>query len=133
MRVRIVAVGKMKEPYVREGVDKYITRIKRYCGVSVLEVKDESRLLAKAKGYTIALHPFGKEVTSEEFATLLKNKTDVTFLIGGAEGLPKEILSQADMRLSLSRLTFQHDLARLILAEQLYRAFTILKGLPYHR
>lgn len=133
MRIRILAVGKLKEQYIREGVEKYLTRLKRYCAVNVLEVKDNSQLLNKANGYVIALHPAGKELDSEGFAALLKDKTDVTFLIGGAEGLPDEVLSKVNLQLSLSKMTLQHDLAQLVLAEQLYRAFTILKNHPYHK
>ena len=133
MRIRIITVGKLKEQYIRDGVEEYLTRLKRYCPVSVLEVKDEKQLLGRANGYVIALHPAGKELSSEGFAALLKDKTDVSFLIGGAEGLPEGVLTAADMQLSLSKLTFQHDLAQLVLAEQLYRAFTILKKHPYHK
>ncbi len=133
MRIRIITVGKLKKQYILKGVEEYFTRLKRYCTVSVLEVKDEKQLLDKTKGYVIALHPAGKELSSEGFAALLKDKTDVSFLIGGAEGLPEEVLTAVDMQLSLSKLTFQHDLAQLVLAEQLYRAMTILKNHPYHK
>lgn len=133
MRIRTVAVGKLRQQFVREGVEMYLTRLRRYCAVSVLEVKDEKQLLDKAKGFVIALHPAGKQLNSEEFAALLKDKTDVSFLTGGAEGLPDDVLSKADMQLSLSRMAFQHDLVQLILAEQLYRAMTILNNHPYHK
>lgn len=134
MRVRIVAVGKLKEGYVREGVEEYLKRLRPFCTVETVEVKDERLLSEKARdAFTVALHPAGKQVSSEEFAALLKDKESVAFLIGGAEGLSQETLSKAHVQLSLSRMTFPHELARLILAEQLYRSFTILRGHPYHK
>ena len=134
MRVRIVAVGKLREAYVREGVETYLKRLRPFCHVETVEVKDEKLLAEKARdAYAIALHPVGKQLSSEELAGLLKEKESVAFLIGGAEGLSRETLSKAHVQLSLSRMTFPHELSRLLLAEQLYRAFTILRGHPYHK
>lgn len=134
MRVRIVAVGKLREAYVREGVGTYLKRLRPFCHIETVEVKEERLLAEKAReACIIALHPAGKQFTSEEFASLLKDKESVAFLIGGAEGLSQETLSRAHVQLSLSRMTFPHELARLLLAEQLYRAFTILRGHPYHK
>ncbi len=133
MNIRIVTVGKLKKAFIAEGVEEYLMRMKRFCSVEIIEVKEDAKLLEKSKGYIIALTPQGKECSSEALAALIKDKTDITFLIGGAEGLPNEILQKADLQLSLSKLTLQHDLAQLVLVEQLYRAFTILKGLPYHK
>ncbi len=134
MRVRIVAVGKLREAYVREGIETYLKRLRPFCHVETVEVKEERLLAGKARdATTIALHPAGKQLSSEELAGLLKDKESVAFLIGGAEGLSQETLSGAHVQLSLSRMTFPHELARLVLAEQLYRALTILRGHPYHK
>lgn len=161
MQIRIVAVGKLKEDYLVRAVAEYSRRLLPYCRLSIEEVKDEPlpeasagpgvtqalaregerilRLLDQGpQTYVIALDVSGEEVTSEELAARLaslglKGVSHLTFLIGGGAGLSPEVLAMADWRLSLSRLTFPHQLARVILLEQLYRAFRINRGEPYHR
>lgn len=159
MNIDIVCVGKLKEKYLREAVDEYIKRLSRYCKVSVLEVRDEMapagistgdfeailqaeaeriRKNIKQGSYIIALDPKGEQVTSEALAErlqdlMLRGRGYLTFIIGGSLGLHSSILTSAHWRLSFSRMTFPHQLMRVILCEQLYRSFTILKGEPYHK
>jgi 23S rRNA (pseudouridine1915-N3)-methyltransferase len=142
----VLAVGKVKEPGLREAIDDYVKRIERHFPVEEIEVKDapmaqlraalEKKLPAPA--HVVALDVAGRAMTSEGFARWLESratqgKGKVVFLIGGAEGLPPEILARADEKVSLSAMTLPHRLARLLLAEQLYRAVTILRGEPYAR
>jgi 23S rRNA (pseudouridine1915-N3)-methyltransferase len=142
----VLAVGKVKEPGLREAIDDYVKRIERHFPLEEIEVKDapvsalraalERKLPAPA--HVVALDVAGRSMTSEAFARWLESratrgKGKVVFLIGGAEGLPPEIVASADEKLSLSAMTFPHRLARLILVEQLYRAVTILRGEPYAR
>lgn len=147
MRVRIVAVGKLKERFIRDGVEMYLMRLRRYCTINVVEVKESpsqtvsvamadegKRLLENAHvNVVFALDPHGKPFSSEEFASLLKDKQSVAFIIGGAHGLSDVVKRRANQVISFSRMTFSHELCRLVLAEQLYRAFTILKKHPYHK
>jgi 23S rRNA (pseudouridine1915-N3)-methyltransferase len=142
----VLAVGKVKEPGLREAIDDYVKRIERHFPFEEIEVKDapmvqlgaalEKKLPAPA--HVVALDVAGRAMTSEGFARWLESratrgKGKVVFLIGGAEGLPPEILARADEKVSLSAMTLPHRLARLLLAEQLYRAVTILRGEPYAR
>jgi 23S rRNA (pseudouridine1915-N3)-methyltransferase len=142
VRIRVVAVGRLKEPEFRGLCDEYFARVNRHFGVEEIEVEDDpARLtaaLAKhAKGAAlVALESFGKELDSPTFARELDalsrtGKGDVAFVLGGKAGLPPEIVKSAKAVWSLSRLTFPHRLARLVLAEQLYRATAILRGEPY--
>ncbi len=147
MHIRIVAVGKLKERFVRDGVEMYLMRLRKYCPIDVVEVKESlsqtvsvamddegKRLLEKAHvNVVFALDPHGKPFSSEEFASLLKDKQSVAFIIGGAHGLSDEVRRCANLIVSFSRMTFSHELCRLLLAEQLYRAMTILKNHPYHK
>jgi 23S rRNA (pseudouridine1915-N3)-methyltransferase len=142
----VLAVGKIKEPGLRDAIDEYAKRVARHFPVSEVEVKDaeETPLLAAlekklpASSHVVALDAKGRPLTSEAFARWLgartsQGKGNVTFVIGGAEGLPRALLERADETLSLSAMTFPHRLARLVLMEQLYRAVTILRGEPYAR
>ncbi len=146
MRLAIVAVGKIKERGVREAIDDYLGRITRHFPLDEIELRDappaeltaalEKRIPADA--HVVALDVEGKAMTSEGFARWLdakmtQGKGRVAFLIGGAEGLPEAIRARANEKLSLSAMTLPHRLARLFLAEQLYRAMTILRGEPYSR
>jgi 23S rRNA (pseudouridine1915-N3)-methyltransferase len=145
-RLSIVAVGKIKERGIREAIDDYIGRVTRHFPVDEVEVRDappaelgptlEKRLPSSA--HVVALDVAGKSMSSDGFARwldarLTQGKGRVVFLIGGAEGLPPSIRARADEKLSLSAMTLPHRLARLFLAEQLYRAVTILRGEPYAR
>jgi 23S rRNA (pseudouridine1915-N3)-methyltransferase len=143
MRFRIVAVGKLKEAHYRAAVDDYLGRLRRYLPCDEIELRDESpaavaAAMTKAIGsrYVVALTIDGPARSSEELAAsverLAGRAVDVAFVIGGADGIPAEIVARAGERLSLSRMTLPHRLARLVLVEQLYRAMTIRKGEPYH-
>ena len=125
MRIRIVAVGKLKEDYLKRGVDDYIKRLLRYVKITVQEVAEED----------INTKP-GPEVKAREAQKLeslmVAGKSNISLVIGGALGLDDSILRAADLRLSLSKLTFTHQVARFIILEQLYRSFKIIKGEPYH-
>jgi 23S rRNA (pseudouridine1915-N3)-methyltransferase len=146
VRLSIIAVGKIKERGIREATDDYIARVRRHFPVDEIEVRDappaelaanvEKRLPAGA--HVVALDAGGETMTSERFARWLdgrmrQGKGAVAFLIGGAEGLPASVRARADQTLSLSAMTLPHRLARLFLAEQLYRAVTILRNEPYAR
>ncbi len=144
MRVAVVAVGKVKERGLRSLLDDYYGRIKRYAKLDEIELKDASAAVvrdrfAKAidpRGRTIALDVDGEAWSSRRLADFVGecevgSVPSVTFLIGGAYGLPPEVSRAADRRLSLSAMTLPHRIARLVLAEQIYRAFTILRGEPY--
>ncbi|WP_018923259.1 23S rRNA (pseudouridine(1915)-N(3))-methyltransferase RlmH [Salsuginibacillus kocurii] len=159
MQIQIVAAGKLKERYLQEGISEYEKRLKKDAALQIIEVPDEKtpsirsekeetlikekegkKLLAKIPhdAYVIALEPQGKEFTSEELADHLKElaiygKSKVSFIIGGSLGLSKEVLQRADRKWSFSKLTFPHQLIRLMLVEQLYRSFQIQKGTPYHK
>lgn len=144
MRVAIIAVGKVKEREIRAALDDYYGRIRRYAKLEEIELKDASPSevrdrFTKAidpRGRTIALEVEGEAWSSRRLADFvgeceLGSVPSVSFLIGGAYGLPPEISRAAHRRLSLSAMTLPHRLARLILAEQVYRAYTILRGEPY--
>ncbi len=145
MRIRIVAVGKVKERAARELIDDYIGRLGRYCPCEQIELKAaaDAKLAAAiaratAGSSVVALDAAGETLSSARFAKNLerlasRGKGIVAFVIGGADGLPQAMIQSADARWSLSALTFPHRLARLVLVEQLYRAMTILRGEPYNR
>ena len=144
MRVTIVAAGKVRERHVRTALDDYLARARRYLPVDEVEIKTgprEGRELAAAvpRGHELwALDAAGLMPTSDELARWIEERMGagcrgVTFVLGGAEGLPPELLARADRTVSLTRLTLPHRLARLLLAEQLYRALTIIRGEPYSR
>lgn len=149
MNIRIIAVGKIKEKYLQKGIQEYIKRLSRYCSIEIIEVSDEKapetlspteenivkqkegeRILKAIRkdAYKIALAIEGQAMTSEEFAAKLvqlkaQGKDSIDFIIGGSLGLDNNILKQSDMLLSFSKLTFPHQLMRLILLEQIYRIF----------
>lgn len=154
MRLDLVCVGRLKERHWREAAGEYLKRLGPYARVTVTEVPDrdvtadEARALeAEAAGIlkalpedavVVALEIGGRARTSEEMADWLESlgtsgRSRVAFVVGGAAGLHPEVLARADERLSLGPLTLPHQLARVVLLEQLYRAFRIIKGEPYHR
>ncbi len=156
MQITLLAVGRCRAAYLREGIDDYAQRIQRYATLNQMEIKEEragkgsvraetirkegQRLLQALpeNSLAIALDPAGKTCTSEQladrFAQLaLQSRSRIAFFIGGAFGLAPEVINQAEWRLSLSPMTFPHELTRLILLEQIYRAFTILRGEKYHK
>lgn len=150
--IKIICLGKVKEKYLQDGIDEYIKRISKYTQVKIIEledegIKDDKVALKKekekilkylnTKDYIIALDISGKEMTSLEFAdkidkTLIIN-SDITFIIGGSYGLDEEIKSLSNYRLSFSKMTFPHQLFRLILLEQIYRAYKINHNEEYHK
>lgn len=156
LHIRIVAVGRMKEPFYHLAQDEYKKRLQRYTKLAVVEVADEpiprgaqerlavtqregERLLERVLpgSLIVAMDPRGQEFTSETFAAWIRRQIDTgrgefSFLLGGTLGLSSAVLPGADLRFSLSRLTFPHQLARLVLLEQLYRAFRIIRREPYH-
>ena len=142
MKIRIAWIGKTKEPAIASLTEEYLKRISRYASVEGVTLRDEADLLAKvAKGtarHTLVLmDSHGKEFSSEQFAKFLgdyqdRNPLPLVFAIGGADGFSAEALSVAQSVVSLGRMTLAHELARVVLLEQVYRAFTILKGHPYH-
>ena len=136
MKVKVVAVGKIS-PILKEAQNYYLRKLKN---IEIMEVKKQrtkeeegKKLLEKAKGYIIALDERGREMTSREFASFVQKHPFITFLIGGADGLSEEVREKSNFLLSLSKMTLQHDVARIVLLEQLYRAEQIIKGTPYHR
>ena len=159
MQIYVVAVGKVRERYLREGIEDYVQRLRQYVTLRVLEMPEEKAAIGirpaeeekvrEREGLAIkkvipegavviALHPTGEIWSSEDLARHLKEweisgPHMVVFLLGGELGLSKAIRSASDHSLSLSPMTFPHQLARLILVEQIYRAFRILRGEPYHR
>lgn len=140
MKLTIVAVGRIREPALRAVMDDYLGRIRRYAACEEREVKSGERLSGAAPrdAVRVALEVQGTQLGSEPFARQLelwasRGKGLVAFLIGGAEGIPTEVSQAADLRLSLSPMTLPHRLARVVLAEQLYRAMTLLRGEPYAR
>ena len=140
MQIKVVAVGRVKEKEARQLCDDYLKRIKRYCRVSEIEVKNDQALsnLVDGSPTLVALQVWGKAHSSEKFSELLERwgstgKGEITFVIGGAEGIPKAVSDKAHAHISLSSMTLPHRLARLILLEQIYRGFSILRGEPYAR
>lgn len=156
MNIKIIAVGKIKENYSKEAMNEYIKRLSPFCGFSVVEVaaeqiNDESlcekykkaeaaRILPhiKENSFVITLEINGKNFSSEEFAQKLKTLSydgynEIVFIIGGANGLDKEISNISNLKLSFSKMTFTHQMIRIILTEQIYRAFKINNNEKYHR
>jgi 23S rRNA (pseudouridine1915-N3)-methyltransferase len=144
VRVFIVAVGKIKPRGLREAIDEYLVRVRRHLPVEEMEIRDGSpnevteavRRRVPAGARLVALDAGGRTLDSAGFARWLERRGSegkgiVAFVIGGAEGLPRDLLASAAETLSLSALTFPHRIARLLLAEQLYRATAILRSEPY--
>ena len=139
MQYRVVAVGRVRDAGVRAACDDYLARLRRYTRVEEREVKSEARILEGVPegSRLVALSETGEQWTSGQLANWTArweaDDRDVTFAIGGAEALPAAVLRAAERTWSLSRLTFPHALVRLLVYEQLYRAYTIRRGEPYHR
>jgi 23S rRNA (pseudouridine1915-N3)-methyltransferase len=159
VQIRIVAVGKLKEKYWQAGVEEYQKRLRVYAKLELIEVEEErcpetlspaQELQVKDRegdkiikailpgSFVIALNLTGKEFTSEQFADFiadlsLKGKSQFTFIIGGSLGLSEGVLAKSDLHLVFSRFTFPHQLIRVVLLEQIYRAFRINRHEPYHK
>jgi 23S rRNA (pseudouridine1915-N3)-methyltransferase len=155
MKIALLTVGKTDVNWVKQGLDIYMSRLKHYIPFSITEIPElknvsslskdqiktkEGELILKNIKPTddvILLDEHGKEYSSVEFASLLQKKIsyegkDIVFVIGGAYGFSEAVYKRANSKISLSRMTFSHQMVRAIFAEQIYRAFTIMKGEPYH-
>ena len=159
MKIKIVTVGKLKEKYLRDGIAEYSKRISRFATIEMLELADEktpdrasdsenekildlegNRILSKIgdREFVVVLAIEGKTLSSEEFSKQLEQASingysTLTFVIGGSLGLSPQVKNRANLSLSFGRLTLPHQLMRLVLVEQIYRAFTIQQGSPYHK
>ncbi|MBT2646507.1 23S rRNA (pseudouridine(1915)-N(3))-methyltransferase RlmH [Bacillus sp. ISL-34] len=159
MKITIITVGKLKEKYLKQGIAEYTKRLSAYANIELVEVPDEKapenlsaadmdivkqkegeRILAKVSPdtYVITLEIDGKQLTSEQLATHMDQlatygKSKIAFIIGGSLGLGTEVLSRSDYALSFSKMTFPHQLMKLVLVEQIYRAFRINRNEPYHK
>jgi len=159
MKINIIAVGKIKEKYIRDGIKEFEKRLSRYCKLNIIELRDErvpenlsekemelvkikegKQILAKIpqNSYIISLEIRGKEISSEILSQkieklMISGSSSITFIIGSSLGLSEEVIKTSNYRLSFSKMTFPHQLIRLILLEQIYRGFKIMKGEPYHK
>lgn len=140
MRLTILAVGKLREAWAQQGCAEYERRLRRRLPLQVIELRDASQLLGRVppRHALWALDERGIELTSRQLAAHLDRAMQqglpgLCLCIGGADGLPDEVMANAALRLSLSRLTLPHRLVRIVLLEQLYRALSLLAGEPYHR
>ena len=159
MKITIITVGKLKEKYLKDAIAEYSKRLSKYCKLEIVEVADEKtpenasevvedairskeaeRILkyVKEDAFVITLEIAGKQLTSEEFADKIEQLgvrgiSHIIFVIGGSIGLGKEVLAQSDFALSFSKMTFPHQLMRVILLEQVYRSYRIISGQPYHK
>ena len=146
--ITIISVGKLKEKYLNDGINEYLKRLSKYMKVEVEDVsfdkektlKEEARNIQKRlnlKSYIITLEIDGKELTSLELSDLINkisiNNSDITFIIGGSYGLDDSIKQLSNYKLSFSKLTFPHQLFRLILLEQIYRSYKIINNETYHK
>jgi 23S rRNA (pseudouridine1915-N3)-methyltransferase len=145
VKIKIAWIGKTKEPAIASLTDDYLKRISRYAQVEGIALRDEADLVAKfgkdakaaTKSTLLLMDSRGKEFSSEQFARFLgdyqeRNSLPLIFAIGGADGFSRGSTSVAQNVISLGKMTLAHELARVVLLEQVYRAFTILKGHPYH-
>lgn len=159
MNITVISVGKLKEKYLKEAIEEYSKRLQRYCKISLIELQDEKtpdnasekeELQIKSKegeailkgikenSFVIALDLKGKMISSEEFSSYIEDlgvngKSDIVFIIGGSLGLSQEVLNRANYKLCFSKMTFPHQLFRVMLLEQIYRGFRIMKNEPYHK
>lgn len=150
LHIQIIQVGKTKESFIKEAVDEYIKRIRGDCKLEIITIKEKKgertkvikqegeeilKKLSDSSYFVVALDVKGNEKSSEKFAEFIekmKQKGNLCFLIGGAYGLSPDVLTRADETMSLSKMTFTHQMVRMILLEQLYRAFSILENKSYH-
>ncbi len=159
MKMTVLAAGRLKEKYWKDAAAEYIKRLSRYCTVNIIETADEKtrenlsegererivgvegrRMLPhiREEAFVVALAIDGERMSSEEMARLIEKKTvagvsHIQWIIGGSLGLSEEILRKADLKMSFSALTFPHQLMRVILLEQLYRSFRLIRREPYHK
>ncbi|WP_294354011.1 23S rRNA (pseudouridine(1915)-N(3))-methyltransferase RlmH [uncultured Clostridium sp.] len=159
MNITVIAVGKLKEKYLKQAIDEYAKRLSRYCKLDIIELQDEKTpdnasekeelmikekegkaILSKIKdnAYAVAMDLKGKQITSEELASFISNcgvmgNSNIVFVIGGSLGLSDEVIKRANYKLCFSKMTFPHQLFRVMLLEQVYRGFRIINNEPYHK
>lgn len=159
MNINIIAVGKIKEKYIKEGISEFSKRLSRYAKLEIVEIPDEkapenlskkdmeavmeregSKIISKIpqNSYVISLEIDGKNISSEIMSRkieeiMISGNNDITFIIGGSLGLSDQVKAMSNFKLSFSKMTFPHQLMRLILLEQIYRSFRIMKNEPYHK
>ncbi|MGL4571624.1 MAG: 23S rRNA (pseudouridine(1915)-N(3))-methyltransferase RlmH [Clostridium sp.] len=159
MNITLITVGKLKEKYLKQAIDEYAKRLSRYCKLDIIELQDEKTpdnasdkeevqikekegrsILSKIKdnSYVVAMDLKGKQLTSEELSSFVEKcgvtgNSNIVFVIGGSLGLSDEVIRRADYKLCFSKMTFPHQLFRVMLLEQVYRAFRIMKNEPYHK
>lgn len=158
MKIKIITVGKIKEKYLQDGINEYTKRLSRYTQLEMIEINDEKapeklskkemeiikdkegdKILSKLDNdYLVALDIKGKSLGSVELAKKIRDvfsyeSSNITFVIGGSLGLSKKILDRANLKLSFSKMTFPHQLMKVILLEQIYRSFRIINNEPYHK
>lgn len=159
MKITILCVGKIKEKYFTAGIAEYVKRLSRYCKLEIIEVSDEKtpdqaseneekqikekegeRILKNIKddAYVMALAIDGKQLDSVEFSKKIEQLgvngvSHILFIIGGSLGLDDRVLKRADFKISFSKMTFPHQMMRMVLLEQVYRGYRIMKGEPYHK
>lgn len=156
MKIKIIALGKIKEKFLKEGIDEFLKRLTPYASVEIIElspieIKDEhltekvldeegEKILShiKPQSFVITMEILGKQFSSEEFAKKINSLTnegqsEIIFVIGSSCGLSKKVSARSNLKMSMSKMTFLHQFARLLLVEQIYRAFKIIKGETYHK
>ena len=156
LKIKIIALGKIKEKYIKIGVDEFLKRLTPYAAINVveispIEIKDDAlvdkileqegeKVLANIKptDFVITMEIKGEEYSSEEFDKKIEELTnsgtqEIVFVIGSSNGIGKNVSQRANLKMSMSKMTFLHEFARLILTEQIYRAFKIIKGETYHK
>ena len=149
MNIKILCIGKLKEKYWTQAVAEYTKRLSSYCKVEICELKENpsddiekegESLLSKIKrdDYVVTLEIKGKALTSEEFSKKIddlgiQGKSSIVFVIGGSEGLSQSVMDRSNFPISFSKMTFPHQMIRVFLLEQIYRAYKIMKNEPYHK
>ena len=152
MKVNIVCVGKIKEKYFTDAIAEYSKRLSRFCTFNIIDVDEASKIdnldkkseaegkliLEKCSGVIISLDSRGKMLESPEIAEFIKTNqvsgvSEISFVIGGSNGLSDAVIKASKLVLSFGKITYPHQLFRVVLAEQIYRAFAIIAGLPYHK
>lgn len=156
LKINVIAVGKVKEKYFLDGIEEYSKRISRFCQFNIIEIGEENykkidssieqiiknkegaKILPLLKGYVVAMAIEGKKFSSENFSNFIQKiateeNSTITFVIGGSYGLSNQVKERANMLVSFSEMTFPHTMFRLMLTEQIYRAFCIKEGITYHK
>lgn len=155
MNIRLICTGRLKKPYLEEAQREYVRLLSRFCHIEILEIREEApkgsgakaeeaareaegaRITEKLEGYVVVMDPHGKRMTSEVFSGFLEELYErgaaLSFVIGGSTGLAASVKQRADLLLSMSDMTMPHHLFRIVLLEQIFRAFKIARGETYHK